>query len=521
MSDQRNHKDQPADVSLPYFPPEPWKKSALEYGDDQAILLISEENSSGLSSACWLLHREDGYYLMGNELGEMAGPCEDLMDAVFGSGFEFGAEDTEILTTLPANVLFSILQDPAYLAENIEHLTINGKEIPLSFLHRSQASVKEDAAPITLHSLVERQAALPLTIPLYRYTPERALFPMREWQPKTVRSQQDLPPYLILGSLDASSFQSSAARWSARWQGTEEDTYFEVAFKTNTGRYEIRQFWRGVDGGYGSYTPKIPLTRAISEGLYFRFPASWDRAAKEQLEADYQVAVVTPPERIYTFCGIPDGAFRTIAIPVSVKNLRPARQWFQQMVAHAPFAYPFSVEARFYTQVVHYVEGKAPAWTTEPAILFSQSVAETGLVPQTLPFREAGNDGSAAWTLWRKNYHLFITLPFAGLTDFLARAATVNGPIRAIDDPPVPFTTMPIIFPASLEHQTQNLPLWNREKTTKSTLQFADAEKGGQGKVGYPVEDEGRVEELLEAVENIGAEVTEKIRSLTSRAEKE
>jgi hypothetical protein len=344
---------------------------------------------------------------------------------------------------------------------------------------------------------------------------------MREWQPETVRSKQDLPPYLILGTLDASSFQISAAGWSARWQGTEEDTYFEVAFKTDTGRYEIRQFWRGVDGGYGSFTPQIPLTKAISEGFYSRFPAGWDKAAKEQLEADYQVAVVIPPERIYTFCGIPDGAFRTIAIPVSVKNLRPARQWFQQIVTHTPFAYPFSVEARRYTQVVHYVEGKAPAWTTEPAILFSQSVAETGLVPQTLPFREAGNNGSADWTLWRKNYHLFITLPFAGLTDFLARAATVNGPIRAIDDPPVPFTTMPIIFPASLEHQTQNLTVWNREKTTKSTLQFADAENGSQGKVGYPVEDEGRVEELLEAVENISTEVTGKIHALSNPTKRE
>lgn len=80
---------------------------------------------------------------------------------------------------------------------------------------------------------------------------------------------------------------------------------------------------------------------------------------------------------------------------------------------------------------------------------------------------------------------------------------------------------MPIIFPTSLEHQTQNMAVWNREKTTRSTLQFADAEKGGQGKVGYPVGDEGRVEELLGAVENIGAEVTEKIRSLTSPTKRE
>ena len=53
MIDQRNHKDQLADVSLPKYPLKSLKRSALKYGDEQAILLILQfEKARRRDRAC-------------------------------------------------------------------------------------------------------------------------------------------------------------------------------------------------------------------------------------------------------------------------------------------------------------------------------------------------------------------------------------------------------------------------------------------------------------------------------------
>lgn len=77
--------------------------------------------------------------------------------------------------------------------------------------------------------LPERLSELPRSVHLFRHTPARARFSWEEWDPALVRSAGDLPPYLVLGDLDPTSFLHSANGWSARWQGTEDDTHFDVA----------------------------------------------------------------------------------------------------------------------------------------------------------------------------------------------------------------------------------------------------------------------------------------------------
>ena len=93
------------------------------------------------------------------------------------------------------------------------------------------------------HSLLERQSELPRSVPLFRYAPERVRFSWKDWDPSIARSGTDLPQYLILGDLDPSTFEQSASGWSARWQGTEHDTHFEVAYQADASRWEIRQTW--------------------------------------------------------------------------------------------------------------------------------------------------------------------------------------------------------------------------------------------------------------------------------------
>lgn len=55
-----------------------------------------------------------------------------------------------------------------------------------------------------------------------------------------------------------------------------------------------------------------------------------------------------------------------------------------------------------------------------PVLLFKNSMVEIGIASAGFPVKGTANDGSAAWTLRRGVYVLFVSLPFAGLTDFLS-----------------------------------------------------------------------------------------------------
>lgn len=370
-------------------------------------------------------------------------------------------------------------------------------------------------------SLLDRQAELPRSVPLFRFAPERGHFSWRDWDPSLVRSAEDIPQYLILGDLDPSTFEQSSEGWSARWQGAEEDTHFDVAYKAETGQWEIRQTWCDLDGGLSVYPARMPLDKMIGQALYMQFPRNWDAAAKSQLESAYQITVVEQPENAYTFCGIPDGAFRTIIFPVAVRNLRPVQQWVQEVVEQSPLTYPISIDAKLVLQALNYLEGKAPEWTAQEAVAFNQSVIETGLAPHGFPVREVANDGSAAWTLRREIYFLFIGLPFAGLTDFLNRMATVNGPIRTTSDPDLRFELRPIVVPAAFDLQTESVAFWDKARTTRSFLQFASTEQDKSvPSVEQVIDAERTAPATLAKIEAISSGVVMEIEQIFQRVTK-
>jgi len=320
---------------------------------------------------------------------------------------------------------------------------------------------------------------------------------------------------LILGELDADSFEISTLGWSARWQGIEHDTHFDVVYKATGDCYVISQTWRGLHGS-SSYSPaRVPLDKSIAQTLYMRFPINWDQAAKVQLEAEYQLTLVEQPEDLATFCFIPDGAFRTIAFPIAVRNLRPVRQWIQDSIARSPLPYPVTVEAKLVFQALNYLEGEAPEWTTQEAVALHQSLIETGLAPHGL-VREVGNDGWAAWTLRREIYYLFIALPFAGLTDFLKRMASENGSIRTKSDPSLRFELRPLVIPAAYEMQTESMALWDGPpRTTRLFLQFAsDKDSLSSLTVQDAFDNEQNSAALLNQAETISQDVVQSIEQI-------
>jgi hypothetical protein len=277
----------------------------------------------------------------------------------------------------------------------------------------------------------------------------------------------------------------------------------------------VGQTWQAIDGGSSYFSARTPLNQVIAQGLYAQFPDSWDRAAKTKLEEEYQVSFFEQPKDAYTFCGIPDGAFRTIVAPIAVGHFRQIHQWLKASAERFELNYPVTAEAKLLFQAVNFLEGKAPDWTSQEGVVFNQSLLETGLVPQGLPVREEGNDGSAAWTLRRQIYFMHITMPFCWLTDFLQQMSTENGPIRAASDPELRFDLRPFVIPAGFEMQSESLAFWDHTRTTRSFIQFNSPESEKRLPiVEYTIENESNAASLIEQAEKISGEVTSAIEGL-------
>jgi hypothetical protein len=266
---------------------------------------------------------------------------------------------------------------------------------------------------------------LPPVIGLPRCLPERSAY--RKTPLGEVMVADELSTYLLLGTLDRSTFQCSDAGWSARWIGDVPETHVEATFDRGERRLNLRQVWRGIDGGYCISTAD-DFGRAI-QLLYLPFPATWDRAMAERLEAAYGLKYFGQQADEAGFTGIPDGGFKTICVPVPVSRLADLYQCFEDMSCDARLKAPMSgrLELRFGT--INYVVGKSPAWTQDPARLFVATFEAGGLPPLGLPQLEHGKDESSAWTVRRWVYLASIGVPFAGV-EFVVERLAEQGFVR-------------------------------------------------------------------------------------------
>ena len=330
------------------------------------------------------------------------------------------------------------------------------------------------------------------------------------------------PSYLILGDKDDDGFELSLTGWVARWEGTMPSTNFTVRYSAGDHRYQISQSWCGIEGRVGFYSAQTRLDQLILQTLLSQFPPAWDAFAKQILEKEFQITYFEQSSEALNFIGMPDGPFRAVAFPISVQSLRRVRQWLQALIEERPFAYPISVKAQLVHQSINFVEGKAPAWTTNQGQVFFCSLDDTGLSPNGFPVREVAQNGSAAWTLRRRTYVIFIDLPFAGLLDFLSRLMSENGPIRRRNQQELAIGMTPIVIPAGFECQARHLDLWDEGKTTRC---FWHLSKDGDTDELLKLEAqqtlvENAAEELLKIAEEISSHVLGEFDAMLGNAER-
>ena len=260
---------------------------------------------------------------------------------------------------------------------------------------------------------------LPPIIGLPRCMPSRPAY--RRTPLTEVLVPEELPPYLLLGALDCSTFQSSEAGWSARWVGEAPETYVDAKYDRDARQLDLRQVWRGIDGGY-SNTTADDFGHAI-QLLYLRFPASWDSAMAERLEAAYRLKYAAQQADEVGFTGIPDGGFKTICVPVPARQLAELHRCFEDMSGDPRLKAPASGRLELRFGAINYVVGKSPAWTQDPGRLFATTFDACGFMPLGLPTLEHGKDGSSAWTVRRLIYLASIGVPFAGVEFVVERLA--------------------------------------------------------------------------------------------------
>jgi hypothetical protein len=90
------------------------------------VFQIEETSSdSGGYSLCWVTKESDGFYMYGNELGCMAGPCTTVDGAMNISMFQFGMNEWNLRCFLKPEELSVILTSPAFILSNVDSVIIN------------------------------------------------------------------------------------------------------------------------------------------------------------------------------------------------------------------------------------------------------------------------------------------------------------------------------------------------------------------------------------------------------------
>lgn len=229
---------------------------------------------------------------------------------------------------------------------------------------------------------------LPSLVGLPRCVPKRPSYrrtPFRE-----VCVPEELPPYLLLGHVDRSAFRSTDDGWSARWNGDTPETFVEAQYERATKQLQLRQVWRGIDGGV-SFTTGDDAGHGIRL-LYLPFPETWDEGLAQRLESAYRLKYL-PGRDQYGFTGIPDGGFKTIGVPVPIHKLADVRACLEDLARDPELRVPMGgrLDLRFGT--VNHVTGRGPAWTEDPERLYAASFEANGLLPLGLPQLERAEGG--------------------------------------------------------------------------------------------------------------------------------
>lgn len=309
------------------------------------------------------------------------------------------------------------------------------------------------------------------------HSPQRSGPRLREVVPSAVTAPDQLPPYLMLGVRDDSSFRADAEGWSIQWRGMEPNTAFEWRYRRSTDTNAVSQRWRGIDGGAAMYPARVPLERVIAT-LYIPFPQVWDAAAQRLHAGNFWLVYVGEPgEPMRSLVGIPDGPFRSVVVPLCPDRVgRFAADWDRRVrAANLPF--PLTTHLMRLRCDAAYVHGCHGIGSEDAGSLSARCEWQTGLRPEHPAERVEVLDGRPAWEIERHLLCAVTTVPFAGLTPTLLMLDDVGvltssrEPFTLRDDRPD--GAAPLVVPTALGAGVQ-LTLWPRDRSMRVRWTLTD-----------------------------------------------
>lgn len=299
-----------------------------------------------------------------------------------------------------------------------------------------------------IYGKLRRWTKLPLCMP------RRPSFDWAKFEMGAMRSADDLPPYLVMGLLDKTAISANSLGGVVQWRSDDEDTYIELSGKVGHPA-TLRQVWKGLEGGT-TVVGEGGLQRAIG-ALYASFPEAWDHAAADDFESLYLLKWHKSASGMASFCGVPDGAFRVACLPLRLDLVAPFIQFWRETLPALNLPWPVTGGVRLRMCTMNFVVGVAPAWATEPPVVFHHALVQSGLVPLGLPKIEHGRDGSSACTVRMYTYLAMIQVPFVGVEAMLA-ILNKAGFIADTEAPAEDTLTFPapFVIPQGLEVQMRD-----------------------------------------------------------------
>lgn len=300
--------------------------------------------------------------------------------------------------------------------------------------------------------------------------PKREKFNWANFKPQAVKSAEDLPSYLVFGPLNRGTLIISADGFNAEWSDPEQKAKIVLNWNSKTHKYTASQVWDGEEGSATQQDDTTPLIQVFAMLYEDGFPKNWDAKAKEQFEGRYYLTWLEGNERLPTYFAAPDGVFRVISFPVMIKNLRHARTILEHISAETP-NYGFFATVTLMQQDVYYKLGTAPDWTRDIAMCMTQSIGETGLIPQDIPRTEEIE--GAQWNhLVRDAMMLHVFVPFAGMRDMLQKLSESPMPIIERTDAPIRRDLLPVVSPQGLSEKLNSFTLDDTIQGIRVTYTF-------------------------------------------------
>jgi hypothetical protein len=292
---------------------------------------------------------------------------------------------------------------------------------------------------------------------------------LRDVVPATVTGPAQLPPYLMLGARDDSSFRADADGWSAVWRGLDPDTELHWRFRRSANTNTISHRWRGIDGGSSTASASIRVEQTIGS-LYAPLPRQWDAAAQSLFGANWRLEYFSVPSAKHAVVYSPDGPLRNVIVPICVERAAGfARQWVSR-VHSANLPFPMATWLTRMRCDTAYVYGCHGVDDEDPSPLLARCKRQTGLGARRPAERVRAADERPAWDIERHLLCVLTTVPFAGLASILQMLedtgvlTSAREPFALRDDRPD--GAAPLVVPVEFAAGTQ-LTLWSPDRTVR------------------------------------------------------